>query len=673
MSPDQTTDVTATFDHVMSPLELARFSVPNRTVMTAHRKGLDIPHPPGVDELAYLEARAAGGVGLIVTEASPVHPTSFPHTDMTTPYDEEAIPRYRSLADGLAGYETKLFGQIYHCGAQAFGGMWSNRPLWAPSEMRGLFSTEVSHAMTKAEIDELLEAFGSCARNLQKAGFDGVEVHAGHGYLIEQFFSPLTNRREDSYGGSLDNRVRFALETIASIRDATGPDFPIAMRISADERMDGGLGVPEMAEIAARLTATGELDYLSVSNGTHESYDQLVPSGFVPMGEAARYGAEIKPHVDVPVLAVGRIHEPELAEALVADGKADLVGMLRALIADPDLPRRMRERTTAAMRPCIAVNYCLKRVHQDAEIRCAVNPVAGREGRIGLAPAGSAEGKVVVVGAGPAGLEAASTAAEQGFDVTLYTADPGVGGQLRNAEAFPAKKGLGRLLAYWNRRLEAGGVEVRTETRVADLAELGDDLDGIVVATGTSYVPTPWADRDNSGGRGWAGPELFDGPWRQIAERDLAGRRVVLIEAETVDFVAVTLADDLVGRVGELHVVSSGAQFAAALDRPTAQYIGRKLRAEGARLHSPAALVEPTATAVVIRHFNLGETRTIEDVDLVISTGKRSAWCPADSRADGVPVLYAGDCVAPRGIGQAVQEGWDAVVALSTDREVATE
>jgi dimethylglycine catabolism A len=651
------------YPNLFSPLRLRGVVLRNRTVMTAHRKGLDMPLSPGPREIAYLAARAKGGIGLLITEASPVHPTSFPHGEMNTPYDPTVVPRYRAAADAVHEHGAAIFGQVYHCGGEAVNGLYSDRPLWAPSEMRGLGSEEIAHALTRAEIGELVESFAQAATNFTAAGFDGVEIHAGHGYLIEQFFSPLTNQRTDDYGGSLDNRMRFATEVIAAVRSAVGGDVPVGLRVSADERLPGGLTTADMAQICAALTATGSLDYLSVSNGTHESYAGLVAPAALGLGDMAEYAAAIKPHVRVPVLAVGRLHTGESAEAILAAGGADLVGMLRAVIADPEAPNKLAAGADDDVRPCIAVNHCLKRVHLSAEIRCAVNPRAGRE----TDPAPQVyPTRVAVVGAGPGGLEAACTAAEMGHEVVLYERQGDIGGAFAIAGAFPNKIGSGRLLDYYRRRLDHLPVDVRLNVEIEGLADLGNAAE-VIVATGATSLRSPWPDRHSRYRQRCQDPRIFTGSWRELLDRPLRGQHVLIIESEMADYVAATLCGFAAQGGARLTVVTSYPSVGVGLDRPSAHVLAEVLSSARAEVQTNS-LLDATDGELVLTNRSLKRDFPITDVDLILATGPRRSERPVKFTEDGPqtgPRLHlVGDCAAPRGIAQAIQEANRAALTI---------
>jgi 2,4-dienoyl-CoA reductase-like NADH-dependent reductase (Old Yellow Enzyme family) len=637
--------------------------------MTAHRKALDLPSLPGQREVEYIARRAQGGAGLLLTEASAVHPTCFPYEFMPTPYDRAKIPAYAAIATAVHAYEgAKVFGQVYHCGAEMGNGFHSEKPLWAPSNVRGWGSQEISHAMTKGEIDDVVEGFAQSARNLQEAGFDGVEVHGANGYLLQQFFSPMTNRREDEYGGSLENRMRFTLEVIAAIRRETGPNFPIGLKLCLEERIAGGLELDEGVEIAKRIDALDEIDYLCSTNGTHESRELYVPSGAVPLAGPARfYGTAAKEHVATPVMALGAVRLPEAAEEMLTSGAADLVGMLRALIADPDLPNRITEGTLDELRPCLGVNYCFRRATTEAPLRCAVNPAVGQEedDRHAMENAVAAGTHVAVVGAGPAGLEAACTAAERGAQVVLYDAADEIGGAARVAAKFPGKTMNGYYVEYYGTRLAKARVDIRLGTRLNDLGELAD-VDVAVIATGAMVAATPWHDRNGGPGTPWTGPELFAGTWTELRDRDLKGKTIVLVESEPVDYVATTLAGYFIGEEIDLHIVTSFPSFGSMLDGPASEGISRRIAAQQIPVYAASHLLPSSSGDVVrLRHSGLKREYELAGVDLVVSTGARRSVLPTNANGHGPKsVVFAGDCVAPRGIAQAVREGHDVALAL---------
>jgi 2,4-dienoyl-CoA reductase (NADPH2) len=646
---------------LLEPLTLSpQLTLRNRIVMTAHTDVLGRDQAPSDRQIAYLARRAEGGAGLIVTGAAAVHPTSgaFEQMPNPNPSDPLLLERFERLAEAIHAHGASVVGQLYHCGGQSATDYFTDRPLWAPSEGRGMLSQLTAHAMTKREIGEVVAAFASGAANFQRAGFDGVEIHGSHGYLIQQFISPLTNRRTDEYGGSLENRLRFAIEVLQAVRQATGASFAIGYRHCAVERMPGGIELDGAIEVARRLDATGLISYFSVSNGTHESYEELIPSVFIPQGKPAAYAALIKPHVSAPVVAVGRVNHPSLAEELLSRGDADLVGMLRALIADPDLPKRIEAGDLRLMRPCLGLNVCADRIHVNAQLRCGVNPRAALEDLPEPDLAGHGR-RVAVVGGGPAGLEAAATVAESGAEVTLFEAGDRVGGMLATASRFPVKAEYGGLLAYFHQRLSEANALILLNSPVEQVEPLFDEYDAVVVATGSRWEPVAWHDRAEDQDRHYGGP-LFRGGWAELLDRDFAGERVVLVQRELADHVALTIAHHMLSLGAELHIVSSFGSATAGLDAPFEHFANKLLAAYETRVYAPASVLPSEGDTVRVHHWHLREQIEIVKVAAVISSGSRRANLPADAVAlfdAGRPLWMVGDCVSPRGLAQAIREG----------------
>src|SRR6266545_2187929 len=330
------------FPHLFSPLQIGPVTVPNRILLPAHGTMFAEDNLPGERLAAYLAERARGGVGVIVTEISAVHPTSRPLDNVISGYDPRVVPGFRRVAERIHEHGTKVFGQVWHCGRQS-DGFFSGLPLWAPSAIPCPVSREMPHAMTRDEIAEVVAGYVTVARHMKAAGYDGIELHGGHGYLIQQFLSPWSNQREDEYGGSLDNRLGYALEVVGVVRREVGAGLAVGMRISGDELTPGGLTLRDMQEIVRRLEATGALDYFSVSVGNYTVHDVMIGDMTVPPGALVPLAAGIKEAVRLPVATVMRIKDPAQAEQILADGHADLVAMCRALIADPELPLKARE------------------------------------------------------------------------------------------------------------------------------------------------------------------------------------------------------------------------------------------------------------------------------------------------------------------------------------------
>jgi 2,4-dienoyl-CoA reductase-like NADH-dependent reductase (Old Yellow Enzyme family) len=649
------------YERLLEPLELKPgLTLRNRIVMTGHTDVLAANRLPSERQTAYLARRAEGGVGLLITGGAGVHATSGAFEEMPNPNpsDPALLDHFARQVDAIKAHGSVVIGQLYHCGGQSATDYFTELPMWAPSEGRGMLSDLIAHAMTKREIAEVVESFVSASVNYQRAGFDGVEIHGSHGYLIQQFISPLTNQRTDEYGGSLENRMRFAVEILEAVRAATSPDFVVGYRHCAVERMPGGYDLDEAVEVARRLDAARLVDYLSVSNGTHESYEELIPSVYVPQGKPALYSERIKAQVSAPVITVGRINHPRIGEELLTSGATDLVGMLRALIADPDLPKRIEAGDLHGMRPCIGLNVCASRIHLNIPLRCGVNPRAALEDLLEPDVPGAGR-RIAIVGGGPAGLEAAVTAAEQGATVTLYEAGPRVGGMLLVASRFPVKAEFAGMVQFYEDRIAEAGVDVRLGSEIGALEPLLDEHDAVIVATGARRDPSPWHDRSLEPDLAYDGP-LYRGSLAELAAQDVRGKRIVLVQSERGDHAALTLAHHLLTAGAELHIVSSFGSLTAALDQPFEHYFGKLLAEHGTPVYAPAAVLPSSGNRVAIDHWGLKKQIELDGVDWVVSSGRRRTSLPADARAlfdDLRPIQTIGDCVAPRGLEQAIREG----------------
>lgn len=465
------------YENLFEPIEVGPVTIPNRIVRSAHGTLLT-----GDKLIAYHEARAAGGVGMSTLEATGVHPAA---PSLLPLYSDDCLPFFRDISERMKPYGMKVFQQLYQPGA-------ATRPKkaalqWSSSPIPNPHIGGIPFEMTKAEIADVVEHFGAAARRCRDGGLDGVDIHASSGYLIEQFLSPATNTRADEYGGSLENRMRFLMEVIESIRAAVGHDIAVGIRLPNEEYIPGGLTPEDNAEIARIVEP--HLDYVSLHMGSYWRFHKLLATMDDPLGVEMPANEVITRAVQVPTIVVGRIMTLDHASRIVADGSADMVSMVRALIADPELVNKARRGEDDRIRPCIGSSMgCVGQLMATGKLSCVVNVAAAAETTVPFEPEGPAPvaKKVLVVGGGPAGLEAARTAALRGHEVHLHEATRHLGGQVAIAATAPHRADIGAITEWLAEEIERLGVTIRLNSMVDPdvVAEVAPDE--IVIATGGS-------------------------------------------------------------------------------------------------------------------------------------------------------------------------------------------
>jgi 2,4-dienoyl-CoA reductase-like NADH-dependent reductase (Old Yellow Enzyme family) len=477
------------FPHLFSPFRLGSVTLRNRIVSTPHATRFGKDGYVTERYIRYHAEKARGGVGLVQCFGSmSVHPSS-PVFDWggIKNWDDSSLPMFMAFAEGIHAHGAAVMAQITHRGRRGWSGP-GEHPLVAPSDVPEHENREIPHALSRVEIREIVGAYAAAARRLQRAGFDGADLSAFARHLIDQFWVPAVNRRTDEYGGSLENRLRFAVEVIGAIREAVGREFVIGLRVSGDELIPDGLHLEDMVEIVRVLDRLGQLDYFTVSGSTGETlriHQKLMPFADAPAGVYADFAARIRREVRAPIIYAGRVVDPRHAERLLAEGVCDLVAMTRALIADPWLPRKAMDGRLEDIRTCLGIQEgCLGRGSRGLFLSCAQNPVTGREAELAdLAPA-RAPRRVVVVGGGPAGLEAARVAALRGHAVILYEQGPTLGGQVLVAGRAPFRPGYGEAAGWLVRQLARSQVTVRLGVAATVERVLADRPDAVIVATG---------------------------------------------------------------------------------------------------------------------------------------------------------------------------------------------
>src|SRR3989441_5381539 len=592
----------------------------------------------------YHEAKARGGCAVaIFGGCSSVHPSSpaAAWKQIANP-DDPVIPGYRPIADAVHRHGCLVFTQLTHLGRRAQSDAEGANVLLAPSQIPEKAHREVPHELEGEQIAELVRAFGEAARRCQDGGLDGIEISMAHNHLIDQFWSPLFNERLDEYGGSLENRMRFAVEVLTEIRRRVGRDFVVGARISGDELTRGGLTASDMAAITRRLAASGLVDFLSVIGGGAHTYSlqaAAVPNMSFTTGVYVPLTAAIKEAAPrMPILHASRLVDPTPADRIIAAGHVDVVGMTRALIADPDLPRKAREGRFDDIRTCVGANEgCIDRIYQGRPVTCVQNPATGREVELAGVQPTTTPKKVVMVGGGVAGLEAARMAALRGHRVVLFEKAAELGGQGLLAARPPARAeyaGIVRFLAAQIRKLD---VEVRLGVEATPSAVLAERPDAVVIATGSHpYVPPlPGVDGKHV-----------------VTDRDvLADSATVGANVVVVDDVhtqqALSTAELLLDQRKRVEVLSPLFYVGQDVGITSIAPLYTRLFQKGAVLTPHTELRAIEGSTVIAANVYSGAERRIEGVDtVVLAMGSRSTDGLYRALKGRVAALHAvGDCV----------------------------
>ncbi len=563
--------------HLFSPVRLGPLEVRNRLVMPPMSVNFGVDERGFITErhIAYLAARARGGTGLIFVGGGAVHPDGLDLPRMPPVWDDRFIPALSRLADEIRRLGARIGLQLLHGGRQAY----HDRRV-APSPLPALAVVKgVPRELGREEIRELVRCHAEAARRAKEAGFDCVEIHAAHGYLISEFLAPNANRRTDEYGGTFENRIRFLLEILRAIKARCG-GFPVGVRFNGEDYVPGGWSLPEALRLAPRLEEAGA-DWLHVSAGVYGSMPVTIPSMYEPFGLFVHLAEAVKKTVRIPVIAVGRIKDPLFAERILAEGRADLVAMGRAHLVDPELARKALTDRLDEIRPCIGCcRGCIESVLALEEATCVVNPELGRESILEKAPQRAAASKaVLVVGAGPAGLTCARVLARRGHRVIVVDRRDRPGGTLIEASRPPGRGELRDMIVSLISELERLGVEIRLRTSVNEtlLRELSPDE--VVLATGANpRIPEI--------------PGLFDSGLELSTVLDVLrgeavpGARVAVLGS---DQAAMVTADFLASEGREVTVLG-GARFAPELAPNDRTSLRRRLREAGVKLYRNAVI-----------------------------------------------------------------------------------
>ncbi len=636
---------------LFSPITIGPLELKNRIVMAPMATHYADETGAVTERLKnyYLE-RARGGAGLIIVESGYIHPLGRGGMRRMGLHEDRLIPGLKGLVDDVHAEGAKISSLLHHAGRQInvenTRGQYPVSASSLPSSMEAV----VPRTLKVHEIEELVEGFGQAARRCLAAGFDAVLIHAAHGYLIHQFLSPLSNIRRDRYGGTFTRRLRFLQEIVLRCQESLGKDYPLMVRISACEFISGGITLKDGQKIARRLEEWG-IKAIHVSGGTHDTVEMEIQPMAIPRGCLVHLAEGVKKAVRIPVGTVGKILEPKMAEEVLQQGKADLIALGRALLADPEFPQKAREGRFEDIRPCIAcLQGCRDHLYQGLPITCLVNPRAGMESEFKIEPA-KVKKKVVIIGGGPGGMEAARVAALRGHDVTLEEKENHLGGQFHLASLSEGKGEIRVYLDYLSGQLKKLGVKIQLnqEGTPEGLKEL--KADAVILAAGgvPLLAGIPGIDREN-----------VISAWQALAQPEKVGKRVVIVGGGSV---GAETAGFLLDQKKDVTLAEMLPDIAADAEKVNRKVLLRRLGEKGVKIR-----VLTHATAILEEGVEVefgGRKETLPADTIVLATGIRSNN-ELEAALRGLPaeVHKVGDCAKPRKAIDAIHEGFQVALKI---------
>jgi 2,4-dienoyl-CoA reductase-like NADH-dependent reductase (Old Yellow Enzyme family)/thioredoxin reductase len=633
-------------DNLFSPVTINGLELKNRAVMPAMGTGYGALDGTVTDRLiAYHERRARGGVGLMITEVCAVDLRGKGFPTEIGAWTDDQVPGLKRLASAVHGEASKLALQLHHAGRETFEAFAGATPE-APSAIPSPTMMQPCEEMSQERIGQVIASYASAARRARDAGLDAVEIHGAHGYLVGQFLSPLSNQREDEYGGSDENRALFAIQILEAVRRQVGPDFPVLIRVSSDELVRGGYDISFMEWLAPLLAAAGA-DAIHASVGVYSTPGNLsVPSMDTEAGFNLPRARAIKQVAGVPVIGVGRITDPKLADVAIGRGDADLISFGRQHLTDPDFLTKAQRGAFDDIRWCLGCNQgCIERLSFELKpITCTINPECGREYE-GSPPAVSEPRKVWVAGAGPAGLSAAMAARAKGHEVEVFEREREPGGQLRSASKPPHKQALADWTAWAMRQLESSGVKVHLDREITKPMLDEDRPDVLVLASGAlpSVPPIPGIQGDN----------VFDARDVLLGKVTLEDKAVVL----GAGYVGMETADFLTARGVDVTVLEKEEVPPVGKLKAHDYWLNRRIREAGGKLLLSATVLRIEPGAVVFEKD--GEEQRLEGVGMVVTAlGASPENALLESAEEsGIACQVVGDALSPRRLLEAVHEG----------------
>lgn len=649
------------YRYLWTPLAIGPVTTRNRIVFSAHLTNYARNGKPTDQHAAYYAARAAGGAGLIITEEHSTHPTDWPYEKLIHGFHHDVIPGYRAITEAVHRHRVPILAQINHNGGQA-SSMYSRLPVWAPSAVADPLFREVPKAVTHAEIEEIVAGYARVATNCIEGGFDGIELQCSHSSIVRGFLSPATNKRTDEYGDSLANRARLLLDLVAAVRRVIGTDHALGVRICGDELIEGGTTIDEAIEVARMVEASQQVDYINTSIGVATaSLFMIEASMHVPPGYAMFIPSAIRKAVELPVVGVGRFKDPLQAERALVEGHCDLVGVVRGQIADAEFAAKARAGETDAIRLCLSCNQeCVGRMGLNRWLGCIENPTTGREAerRRPAKVSGQRVHDVMVVGAGPAGLQAAIAAARSGHRVHVYERETQAGGQLRLAASVPNRAELGDLVRNQLNECHRLGVPIHFGVAVGAGFVHDQRPDHVVIATGAEPLRPWWVPADAA--------NVVD--VRAVLDGGAEPSGDVVVVDELGFHQATSVAELLVDRDCRVEIITNGMVVGQDLG-VTLDMENWWMRATAKGIVQTTDLVpmgiDSEGTLQLLHHpTGSNVTRRPDWVVLAVAPAPVE-WLYHELKTMGVSVERVGDCIAPRRAHAAVVDGERAGAGIS--------
>ncbi|MHB1394483.1 MAG: oxidoreductase [Clostridia bacterium] len=638
------------FKHLFTPFKMGSVEIKNRFVFLPHWPSFSRDGLPTETTMRYYAERAKGGAGLVIIESQAAHPKGQMTPGFILAYDKKSVPHLKKLTDMVHENGAKVFGQLTHQGHTTL--MKPPQLLYAPTQMPEPYSRYNTKEMELEDIKEIVDYFAVAAANQRESGFDGIELKVAHDGLLRSFVSPFFNQRNDEYGGSYENRFRLIYEMIAAIRKEVGKDFPVGVRLCLDEFTPWGYSVDYGIKLAKTFEEAG-ITYINTDSGTFSSFYMEIPPMAIPLGFSIYMSAELKKAVKIPVIAFGRINDPVQAETILAEGCADMIGMCRQLVCDPETPQKAYEGRLDDIRHCIACNDgCIYQVMRENPLHCIQNPGAGREKEFGIGTIKPADEQksILIIGGGISGMKAAEIAAIKGHKIKLYEKSDRLGGQINLAEKLPYRAEVAEVSRYLRLQLERYKVEVvlNKEAGIEDINAENPDI--VIVATGSyPYIP------EIEGAEG-SNIKIMD-VRQALRNPETIGKRVVVLDKDG-HWQGGGICEYLLALESETYAITPNSQIGIDLEPSNSHMLYMRLYENGAEIIPLHELYSLDKNDVVIENVFNHQKQIISNVDTLIYAGMSKSDNQMYTKLKKLrPNVFAvGDCVAPRLIEQVIFE-----------------